>query len=100
MMNRGDQREAIFKDDEAQQEFLATLGEACDKIKWAAADPFLPLRAICNLENLPGGPQLPLARKDASRGRRARIRGGLTYNSQWPAKQKFFALSDGCWAFL
>lgn len=28
-MNRGDQREAIFRDDEDRQRFLATLVEAC-----------------------------------------------------------------------
>jgi putative transposase len=34
VMNRGDQREAIFKDDEDRQQFLATLGEACEKTDW------------------------------------------------------------------
>jgi hypothetical protein len=29
VMNRGDQREAIFRDDEDRRRFLATLGEAC-----------------------------------------------------------------------
>ena len=33
-MNRGDQREALFKDDEDRQKFLATLGEACEKTEW------------------------------------------------------------------
>ena len=80
MMNHGDQREAIFRDDEARQEFLATLGKACGKIKWPAADSLLRLSAICNLENLPGGPQLPLALKDASRGRRARIWGSSLFS--------------------
>ena len=56
VMNRGDQREAVFRDDEDRLKFLATLGEACCKIKRPAAAPFLPLRAICNLENLLGGP--------------------------------------------
>ena len=55
-MNRGDQREEVFRDDEDRQKLLATLGEACRKTKWAAAAPFLPRRAICNLENLPRGP--------------------------------------------
>ena len=31
VMNRGDQREDIFRDDEDRQKFLATLGEACTK---------------------------------------------------------------------
>ena len=33
-MNRGDQREPIFKDDEDRQRFLTTLGEACGKTGW------------------------------------------------------------------
>jgi hypothetical protein len=53
-MNRGDQREAVFRDDEDRQKLLATPGEACRKTEWPAAAPFLPGRAICNLENLPG----------------------------------------------
>jgi hypothetical protein len=31
VLNRGDRREAIFKDDEDRQGFLQTLGEVCDK---------------------------------------------------------------------
>ncbi len=34
VMNRGDRRELIFKDDEDRQRFLATLGEVCDKTGW------------------------------------------------------------------
>jgi putative transposase len=34
VMNRGDQREDIFQDDEDRQEFLSTLGEACGKTEW------------------------------------------------------------------
>ena len=34
VMNRGDQREDIFKDDEDHQRFLFTLGEACGKTEW------------------------------------------------------------------
>ena len=34
VMNRGDQREAIFRDDEDRQRFLSTLGEACLKTEW------------------------------------------------------------------
>jgi hypothetical protein len=30
-MNRGDQREDSFRNDEDRQEFLSTLGEACAK---------------------------------------------------------------------
>jgi REP element-mobilizing transposase RayT len=33
-MNRGDQREAIFRDDQDRQKFLSTLGEACQKTEW------------------------------------------------------------------
>jgi hypothetical protein len=48
------------------------------KTEWPAAAPFLPRRAICNLENLPVAPELPLPPKDASWGRQARIWGGLS----------------------
>jgi putative transposase len=34
VMNRGDQREDIFRDDEDRERFLATLGEACAKTQW------------------------------------------------------------------
>jgi REP element-mobilizing transposase RayT len=34
VMNRGDRREPIFKDDEDRQCFLDTLGEACGKTGW------------------------------------------------------------------
>jgi len=34
VMNRGDRREAIFKDDRDRQQFLDTLGEACTKAGW------------------------------------------------------------------
>ena len=32
VMNRGDRREHIFKDDEDRQGFLAALGEACKRV--------------------------------------------------------------------
>ncbi len=35
VMNRGDRREDIFRDDEDRTQFLATLGEACQKTEWA-----------------------------------------------------------------
>src|SRR5438132_13284468 len=34
LMNRGDRREDIFKDDYDRNRFLATLGEACKKTGW------------------------------------------------------------------
>ena len=34
LMNRGDRRERIFKDDEDRQRFVATLGEACARSGW------------------------------------------------------------------
>ena len=34
VMNRGDRRESIFKDDVDRERFLATLGEACAKTSW------------------------------------------------------------------
>ena len=34
VMNGGDQRGDIFRDDEDRQRFLTTLGEACGKTEW------------------------------------------------------------------
>jgi hypothetical protein len=34
VMNRGDQREDIFRDDQDRQKFVSTLGEACAKTEW------------------------------------------------------------------
>jgi REP element-mobilizing transposase RayT len=34
VMNRGDRREAIFRDDADRDQFLSTLGEACQKADW------------------------------------------------------------------
>ena len=34
VMNRRDQREDIFRDDEDRQKFVSTLGEACAKTEW------------------------------------------------------------------
>ena len=34
VMNRGDHREPVFKDDYDRQRFMATLGEACTKMDW------------------------------------------------------------------
>ena len=34
VMNRGNQREDIFRDDQDRQKFLSTLGEACAKTEW------------------------------------------------------------------
>ena len=36
VMNRGDRREAIFKDDSDRELFLTPLGEACQKTGWVA----------------------------------------------------------------
>ena len=52
VMKRGDQREAVFRDNEDRQSFLATLEPACRNTDWLAADPFLSRRAISNLEHL------------------------------------------------
>jgi REP-associated tyrosine transposase len=34
VMDRGDQREAIFRDDEDRERFLKTLGEVCERTGW------------------------------------------------------------------
>jgi len=39
VMNRGDQRGAVFRDDEGRQKFLATLAEACGKTEWPGGAP-------------------------------------------------------------
>ena len=44
LMNRGDRREPIFKDDQDRRTFLHTLGEACEKTGWQ-------LHAFCLMEN-------------------------------------------------
>jgi len=44
VMNRGDRREAIFRDAEDQQAFLDTLGEACGKTGWQ-------VHALCLMPN-------------------------------------------------
>jgi putative transposase len=44
VMNRGDRREAIFKDDQDRERFLGTLGEACVKTGWQ-------VHAFCLLPN-------------------------------------------------
>jgi putative transposase len=44
VLNRGDRREEIFRDDEDRQRFLITLGEACAKTGWQ-------VHALCLMPN-------------------------------------------------
>ncbi len=44
VMNRGDRREPIFKDDADRERFLTTLGEACAKTSWQ-------VQAFCLMPN-------------------------------------------------
>ncbi len=44
VMNRGDRREPIFKDNEDRRLFLSTLGEACEKAGWQ-------VHAVCLMPN-------------------------------------------------
>jgi REP element-mobilizing transposase RayT len=44
VMNRGDRREPIFRDDEDRKRFLGTLGEACAKTGWQ-------VHALCLMPN-------------------------------------------------
>jgi len=44
VMNRGDRREPIFRDDEDRQQFIRTLGQACGKTGWA-------VQALCLMPN-------------------------------------------------
>jgi REP element-mobilizing transposase RayT len=39
VVNRGDRREDIFRDDLDRQGFLATLEEACQKTEWQGGYP-------------------------------------------------------------
>jgi hypothetical protein len=40
VINRGDRREPIFRDDADRQRFLSTLGEACGKTAWPIFNTF------------------------------------------------------------
>jgi REP element-mobilizing transposase RayT len=44
VMNRGDRREAVFRDDADRQRFLATLGDTCVKTRWQVL-------AVCLMPN-------------------------------------------------
>ena len=44
VMNRGDRREAIFKDDKDRERFLETLAECCIKTDWQ-------VHALCLMSN-------------------------------------------------
>ena len=44
VINRGDRREAIFRDEADRRRFLETLGEACAKTDWQ-------VRALCLMSN-------------------------------------------------
>jgi REP element-mobilizing transposase RayT len=115
VMNRGDQREDIFRDDEDRQRFLCTLGEACGKTEWQVhaycltrnhfhlvletPQPNLvfgmkwPLGVYTKLDRLLGEKGIP---KDSEAGRRQfgsqmeRLRGEGTHRSRFdppPASQ-------------
>jgi putative transposase len=43
IMNRGDRREAVFRDDQDRKCFISTLGEACQKTGWEVHDGHLEL---------------------------------------------------------
>ena len=44
VMNRGDQREAVFRDAEDRERFLATLAQTCEKTQWQ-------VHAYCLMDN-------------------------------------------------
>ena len=47
VMNRGDRREPIFKDDADRQRWVETLGECCAKTNWQIGGPWLaPRRSV------------------------------------------------------
>jgi len=56
VMNRGDRREAIFKDDVDRQRFLQTLGEACAKTEWQVHALYDGKPFSSRARNAPGQP--------------------------------------------
>src|ERR1035437_5349399 len=74
-MNRGDQREAVFRDGEDRQKLLATMGEPCRKTEWPAVAPrpSCPGERFVTWKTWRGRQEPPLGSKDAWWGRWARV---------------------------
>jgi hypothetical protein len=53
LMNRGDRREPIFKDDLDRRRFLETLGEACGKTGWQVHAWCIPNHCHCTISAAP-----------------------------------------------
>jgi|ERR1700691_4255526 REP element-mobilizing transposase RayT len=77
VMNRGDRREPIFKDDEDRQRFLTALGQACGKTGWQ-------IHALCLM---PNQEKLKLA---------VRLRAETSVTVKWIAER----LRMGTWTHL
>ena len=54
VMNRGDRREAIFRDAKDHECFLQTLGEACVKAHWQVGSPLCSVEWEMGLDRLRG----------------------------------------------
>ena len=101
VMNRGDRREALCRDDEDRQKFLWTLGEACLKTKWH-------VHAYClmshhfqeqELQRL-GWPETDLRARPKGHGGKVqvarRLRQETTMSLKWIAAR----LHMGSWAYV
>ena len=76
LMNRGDRREEIFRDDADRQSFLDTLGEACGKAGWQVH----ALNRRQDLGNRPKGDPCKVATA-------RRLRRETTMTLQWIARR-------------
>ena len=89
-MNRGDQREDIFRDEQDRQKFLTPLGEACGKTEWQAGQEIEQLGwDEDQLQARPKGHRLKvmLAR---------RLRQETTLSLKWIAER----LHMGAWTYV
>ncbi|MCX6924730.1 MAG: transposase [Verrucomicrobia bacterium] len=99
VMNRGDQREDIFRDDDDREKFLTTLGEACGKTEWQ-------VHAYCLMRNhfhlvleTPQPEDQLRARPKAHRSKvmlARRLRQETTMSLKWIAQR----LQMGTWTYV
>ena len=90
VMNRGDQREDIFRDDQDRQKFLTTLGEACVKTEWQAGQ---------EIERLGWDEDQLRARRKGHRSKvmlACRLRQETTMSLKWVAGR----LQMGTWTYV
>ena len=97
VMNRGDQREDIFRDDDDRQKFLFTLGEACAKTEWQ-------VHAYCLMRNhfhlvLESPNEHPLRAR--RKGHRAKVKLARRLRQETAMSLKWIAqrLQMGSWTY-